>query len=143
MKKTDEFTESFQKLNLRIDEIEKMLQLLLLNDLVEDAENIVQISETNIDSKVRDLIFQFGLELVGFRNINEIETLVLGIPVKTKITIINLKWICSVIKSVYPNIEPVFMYKKVNGMQRKRILQENISFGVIGKELHVDKRRGI
>lgn len=140
MKLSNEYVDSIQKLNLRIDNIEKLLQLLLINDLVEDAESVIHASKPGLDSNVSDLIFQFGLEFEGFRNINGIEVLAVGIPDKAKITIKDLKQICSVTKSVYPDIEPVFMYKTINGMQRKRIMQENISFGVKSKELHVANR---
>ena len=137
MQLSNEYVDSIQKLNLRIDEIEKLIQLLLINSLVEDAESVIQKSKIEIDSNVNALITQFGLVLEGFRCINEIEVLSVAIPTKARISIKDIKQIYFIIKSAYPTIEPLFMYQSINGMQRKRIMQEKISFGVKGKELYV------
>ena len=59
------------------------------------------------------------------------------VPEKASITIRGLKQICSIIKSVYKEIEPLFIYKTLGNMQKKSILQENISYGVEKKELHL------
>lgn len=38
------------------------------------------------------------------------------------------------------NKELIFMFTSINGMQRKRIVQEGISFGVKGIEIHISCR---
>lgn len=137
MKSTSDCLDLIERLNIRIDDIEKLLQLLLINNLLDDAESVIKTSESSIDSDVSKTILKYGLEPEGFKNINDVEVFIIGVPDKTKITINDLIQICSVVKSVYPKTEPLFMYKTINGMQRKRILQENISFSVKGRELHV------
>lgn len=140
MKISNECIDAIKKLNLRIDDIEKLLKLLLINDLVEDTDSVLFSNDFNLDSDVRKIATQFGLEFEGARSINEIEVLIFGMPDKAKITIKDVKQIYLATKFAYPDVEPVFMYKTINGMQRKRIMQENISFGVEGKELHVINR---
>lgn len=140
MKISNEYIEEIQKLNLRIDDIEKLLQLLLINDLVEDTDSVITSYDSTLDSNVRELILQVGLEFEGARSINEIEVLIFGVPDKAKITIKDVKQIYIATKCAYSDVEPVFMYKTINGMQRKRLMQESISFGVEGKELHVINR---
>ena len=42
-----------------------------------------------------------------------------------------------IVNKVYPDAEPLFMYSRMNGMQRKSFLQNNISFGIKGKEIRL------
>ena len=142
LKISNEYVELIQKLNLRIDGIEKLLQLLLINDLVDDSEYILHETKVEVDSNLKTIIIQYGLEIEGFQSINEIEVFVINVPATIKISIKDLKQIHLMMKNNYPAIEPLFLYDSINGMQRKRILQENISFGVKGRELHVSCGEG-
>lgn len=137
MKPSNEIIDSIQKLHLRIDDIEKLLNLLLINNLIDGVENVIQDTIVEIDSDVETFITQFGLEIEGFLVINEIEVMSIIIPSNSKVSIKDLKKIYFFIKNAFPDKEPFFLYQTINGMQRKRLMQESISFGVIGKEMHV------
>ena len=76
-----------------------------------------------------------GLEFEGFNKINDIEVITLNIPEGSKITIKTVKQVQIIVNKVYPDAEPLFMYSRMNGMQRKSFLQNNISFGIKGKEI--------
>lgn len=129
-----------KKLDLRIDDIEKLLQLLLVNHLIDDAEQIIKVSDETIISNLQETLNRYGVECGGFKSINDIDVLIIEIPEDIKIKAKDLATICSEIKRDYTDKEPLLMFKSINGMQRKRILQEGISFGVQGKELHIASR---
>lgn len=138
MKRSNEYVESIQKLNLRIDEIEKLIRLLLINNLVDDATgSFVQTDEIKIDSKVQESIQRHHMMFDGYESIGEIEVIGIAIPKNVSISIRDLKDVYSVVKETYPNVEPLFKYQTINGMQRKKIFQENMSFSVKGKEIHI------
>lgn len=139
MKSSSEYVKLLKETNLRIDGIEKILQLLLVNNLIDDAATIVEVSEKCIEKTVSDVILKYGLEFKGNKIINGIEVIMLEVPERIRISIKELKEICFIVKQSASNIEPLFMYSKINGMQRKSIVQAGISFGVKGKELHVTK----
>lgn len=139
LKSSSDYVKSLKEINLRIDDIEKLLQLLLVNNLVDDVANIVKVSEKCIEKNVSDAILKYGLEFKGYKTINDIEVIILEIPERTRISIKELKEICFIVKQCTSNIEPLFMYSKINGMQRKSIVREGISFGIKGKEIHVTK----
>lgn len=136
---SSECLKSFKTINSRIDNIEKLLQLLLINCLIDDAEAVIEVSENLVEAVVGDIISKYGLEFKGYKIINNIKVIILEIPVKVRVSLKELKKICDLLRQQDPNNEPLFMYNKINGMQRKSIIQAGISFGVKGKELHVTK----
>ena len=44
------------------------------------------------------------------------------------------------LKKQFEHIVPVFEFKTMNGMQRKRFVEENISFQIKDKEIHICAR---
>lgn len=46
--------ESLKEINLRIKGIEKLLQLLLVNNLIDDVTSIINVSENCIDTNLND-----------------------------------------------------------------------------------------
>ena len=154
MELSDGCLELIQKLSLKIDDIEKVLQLLLANSMLDNIDETVNHlqtgtmiqheskvffweSERSINIEVSEMILSYGLEPKGFKSINGIEVLMIEVPEKASITIRGLKQICSIIKSVYKEIEPLFIYKTLGSMQKKSILLEDISYGVEKKELRL------
>ena len=129
--------ELFNKINIRFDDIEKLLQLLLVNNLIEDSNQIVRILDGDIDTELQNLIDKYGVKFGGFRTISDIEVLVVEVPEGIKLKAKELSNICFEIRHHYLDKEPLLMFRTINGMQRKRILQEGLSFGVYGKELHI------
>lgn len=133
----DEYKDIIQKLNVRLDSIEKLLNLLLISSLIEDIESIISLNDFILNIELKTLISKFGLKFQGIKRINEIKLLAFEIPDNRKISIKDLKHIYLKSKCIYTYIEPVFIYKSINGMHKKRIIQEKISFVVEGKEIHI------
>lgn len=137
---TKDTEEVLKGINTRFDDIEKLLKLSLINNLMEDTEQIVKHTDAKCSSELQNILNGMGVVFGGFSTIYDLEVVIMEIPEGTKLKIRDYSWLCSEIHSYYPDKEPLLMFKTINGMQRKRILQEEISFGVQGKELHVSKR---
>ncbi len=132
-----DYLELVKKLDSKINDVEKLIQLLLINNLIDDVEDTIDISKKCIDERVNEKILKNGLEFEGFNKINDIEVITLNIPEGSKITIKTVKQVQIIVNKVYPDAEPLFMYSRMNGMQRKSFLQNNISFGIKGKEIRL------
>lgn len=132
--------EIFNKLNDRFDDIEKLLQMLLVNELIDETEQIIKPTEIDVSSELQIHINRFAVKCGGFSTINDVQVIITEVPEGTKLKINDYCSLCSEIKTYYPDKEPLFIFKTINGMQRKRFMQEEISFGVQGKELHVFNR---
>lgn len=131
-------TELLGVINGRFDNLEKLLQLLLINNLVGDVNQSIQIIDETVDTRLNALLAMYGLSFGGFKSVYGMDILEVEIPDDIKLKVRELCLICADVRLIYPDKEPFFMFKSINGMQRKRVLQENISFGVKGKELHMN-----
>ena len=127
----------FNKLNDRFDDIEKLLQMLLVNELIEETEQIIESAEMVVPSELKILMSNFFLKYGELSTINDVQVFITEVPEGTKLKISDYRLFYSKIRSYYPDREPLFIFKTINGMQRKRFMQEEISFGVKGKEIHV------
>lgn len=87
------------------------------------------------------MLLKYGIKCGGYQRINDIGVIILEIPETIRVSIKELKKICCVIRNNNPDVEPLFIYNRINGMQRKSILQTDISFAVKGKELHIVKSK--
>lgn len=174
--------DSIALLNERLDSIEKILKMLVVNSLVDDInteidkqekiddvnteidkqkkiENInTEIdqqeknddSNTENDKKIEDikakLLIPFSLRWMLIKH----EMKLGEVKAEQDITFIFLEnegtrkykfkdydELNQKIKEKYQKIVPIFNFKKLNGMQRKRFLEENISFSVQDKEIHI------
>ena len=132
-----ECLKSLNMVNSKIDNMEKLLRLLLINSLIDDTEGFVEKTVNSVEQDVDEMILEYGLEYKGREIINGIEVMIVEIPMNVRISISELKKIRDLLRVQVANGEPVFVYNKINGMQRKSIMQAGISFGVKGKELHV------
>ena len=174
--------DSIALLNERLDSIEKILKMLVVNSLVDDInteidkqekiddvnteidkqekiENInTEIDEqeknddsnTENDKKIEDikakLLIPFSLRWMLIKH----EMKLGEVKAEQDITFIFLEnegtrkykfkdydELNQKIKEKYQKIVPIFNFNKLNGMQRKRFLEENISFSVQDKEIHI------
>ena len=105
-----DYLELVKKLDSKINDVEKLIQLLLINNLIDDVEDTIDISKKCIDERVNKEILKNGLEFEGFNKINDIEVITLNIPEGSKITIKTVKQVQIIVNKVYPDAEPLFMY---------------------------------
>lgn len=166
--------DSIALLNERLDSIEKILKMLVVNSLVDDINTEIDKQEKNDDvnteidkqeknddvnieidkqekidaikASVSQLLIPFSLR----RLLTKHEMKLGVVKVEQDITFMFLEnegtrkykfkdydELNQKIKEKYQKIVPIFNFKKLNGMQRKRFLEENISFSVQDKEIHI------
>ncbi|MGO5053946.1 hypothetical protein ACTQ6A_15795 [Lachnospiraceae bacterium LCP25S3_G4] len=137
MKKDNSFFESTNMLNKRLDNIESLLKLLLVNNLVDDLKNeCVQVS--NLSNESKKLITEYGFEVENQQEINGTIFTYITVPVNKKFSTKDILKIDSEVK-LY-EIKPIYLFENLNGMQRKKLIQEDISFCIIGRETHICER---
>lgn len=111
--------------------------MLLVEDLLNEVnENIID-EEENLDSHITEIFGQNGLSIGGQNIINGIRILFVMVTTDCKITVNKL---ISLKKEFYENNKSLllcFCFDVINGMQRKRLLEEQISFCVKNKEIHI------
>lgn len=127
-------------INNRFDGVERLLRLMLVNELLDEAEQVVKVVDEPLDSKLSVILGKYGVNFGGFKSIHDIEILIIDIPEGVKVKSKEIASMYSEISELYLDKEPLFMFDIINGMQKKRIMQEGISFGVKGKELHITCR---
>lgn len=136
MKAANEYVELMRELNFKIDDIEKMVKLLLVNDLIENAEEVF-VRDEELEPAVTKVVESCGMKIGKCKKISGIMTIDIIVPRIENVSIKNIMRVNRLLKEKYPFYEPLFVYENINGMQRKRIIQENISFCVKNKEVHI------
>lgn len=130
-----------KKLDIHIEEIEKMIKILLVNNLIDESICVANGDELLANEDVILALKKYNLQ-IGKENIIDGRKVVYFV-VLNKIEIKEIMYLHDLFMTLRPNIEPVFQFKKINGMQRKRMMQEKISYYVVGKELHIFSLRGV
>lgn len=68
---------------------------------------------------------------------------ILYVAVSNSIGIKDIMYLHDLFIEFQPDIEMAFQFEKINGMQRERMIQEKISYQVVGKELQIFSLRGV
>lgn len=132
----------------RINDVEKLLKLLVVNDLVDDIKDcIIQEDRlydseenlsivTNINRKLK----QYGLKISDVISIDGFSFFKIEVSNDLKIGIKEvLKINCDL--SEFEGVELIYYFNKINGMLRKRLVEEEISFCIADKELHICSKK--
>lgn len=121
----------------RLDSIEELLKILIANNLLDEVELTLQDKE---HKKIlnEDISAQLSLKgIIENEHYKALNKVIVELICERKITIRDImevrEWM---IKEMEGTI-PLFCFDKLNGMQRKRMLEEKISFKVKNKELHI------
>lgn len=121
----------------KVENSEKLLQLILANELIDqlEMEDCQKEKYINVTKEVKEILKLKKLES------NRIEKVLnrqcFFIDVTRGISIQDIKAICMVFYEYQTDFVPVFNYKKINGNQKKALLREHISFCVEGKEFYL------
>ena len=161
MKVTNEYVLELQQLNRRMDNIEKLMNMILLNDLIDDVEGVtakekntkkevlkkestrVRIAdikrdtEITIDPYLLKLLNHYNLDIGEQGRVCDINVVYILMPRHMGTAIGDVIYLNKKFKERYPEMEPVFKYETINGMHRKRLMKEKISFCVKGKEMRI------
>lgn len=141
MKLLDECIEEIKKVNFNVGELEKLIKLLLVNSLIDEATSLENQNKPEVNENIILALKKYNMKIGKLSIIEDFK--ILYIVVSNSVGIKDIIYLHDLCIKNQPDIEPVFQFKRINGMQRKRMMQEKISYQVIGKELHIFSLRGI
>ena len=123
----------------RLDAIEKLINLSLLSSVMDQMDKVcqqdgTQKSDQRID-EVKEILHQHAFEL----DKKEIHGDKVAVYIKSlyQVSISKVRLISVAVQNMDRDLIPVFLFERLNGNQRKRMLEERISFCVPNKELYI------
>ena len=127
----------------RINDIEKLLKLLVVNDIVDDIKDSIIKEENPFDSEyqlsmvsnIDRVLEDYGLIISDIISVDDFIFYKIEVPDDLKIGIKDVLEINFALVE-FGNVELLYYFNKLNGMLRKRLIEEDISFCITGKELH-------
>ena len=141
MKSLDECIAEIKRVDLHVEELEKLIKLILVNNLIDEATCLENHDKLEINENIISALEKYNLE-IGKQDMIE-DSKILYVVVSNSIGIKDIMYLHDLFIEFQPDIELVFQFEKINGMQRKRMIQEKISYHVVGKELHIFSLRGM
>lgn len=146
-------TQLVGELGKRIDDIEVLLKLLVVNDLVNDIRDNVsddtitdqqeEVNEKHDDNIIRDInriVKKYGVEVSDVAMFGKYKFYRVDVPDDIKFginDILNIKYELM----EYNKIELIYYFKRINGMLRQRLVDLEFSFYIINKELHLCSKK--
>lgn len=132
-----EFASFCAHIDERFDAMEKLLNLSLISSVINQMDADYP-TETKMDQKIEklsNLLRQYD----AFLDKKEIygDRIAIYIRGEEPFNIAKVRFIADAVNEFCFDFVPVFMFEKLNGMQRKRMLEERISFCVQSKELYI------
>lgn len=136
MKEIDE--ESIYK---RLDRIEELIKLLMVNSLIDDFK-IEQENNTNQNESfaairqktpqypkdIMDTLDLYCMKITRTDIINGFDAIFLSLDENVKYVMNDFLYIDEFIKNYNERYIPIFCFSSLNGMRRKRFVEENISY---------------
>lgn len=127
----------------KVQNSEKLLELLLANELIDSLEcqcvskeNDVDVYDSVVISKeVKRVLKKHKLKLGKRECFNEKKYQY--IIMKTGVRIRDIVDVCNVFYEYQNEMIPVFQYERINGNQKKALLKDRISFYIEEKEIHL------
>ena len=138
MENSGDITENMNQLNTNVQNLESMIKLLLVNSLIDSSSDIKHISA--ISEPVQHEMSRLGFDLGPVYNSTDVTLQSIIVP--NNVSFKDIRKIYDMFCLFHPEVEPVFQFSKLNGMRRKRLLEEEISFHVINKEFHAFSLKG-
>ena len=123
----------------RLDAIEKLINISLLSSVMDQMDKVcqqdgMQKSDQQID-ELKEILHQHAFKL----DKNEIHGDKVAVYIKSldQVSISKVRRMSVAVQRMDRDLIPVFLFERLNGNQRKRMLEERISFCVPNKELYI------
>ena len=84
---------------------------------------------------LKDVLYEYYFE-VGKEERHGDKTLIY-LKCLRQINIPTVRWIYTLIRNIGQDLIPIFLFEKVNWNQRKKMLEDRISFCVLNKEIYI------
>ena len=122
-------------LDARLDQIEEMLRLLLLGNVMNQMDDVE--GEGHIEEEDDLTKFLSNYDFSTYKREAFGDNIAIYIMMNNKPKMKDIREARSLFHSHFINVIPVFVFDKINGMQKKKMEEEKISFYVIGREVHI------
>ena len=136
-KTLSELAKTIEKQSERIGSIEKLLKMMIVNGLIREIDESICDSFQKVDSQIEDLLLDEGVNVGNFFLINGKKILSIQVPEELTMTVSKVIGIQERCKSMDKTLDICFFFKTLHGIQRKRFLEEHISFCIDGEEIHI------
>ena len=122
----------------RLNGIEKVLKMLVVNSLVDDIDKErMQLDRNEEFNKIVDFLSQYKLTIGRTDETNGFTLVYVFTNTKQKFKTKDYLLINQKLVNTFEHVVPVFGFDTLNGMQRKRFIEESISFQITGKETFI------
>ena len=139
MKREDKTEQALERIKQRLDGIEKMLTMLLMSDVISEYADGVCL---DITDEVKAILAAHGFEVVRTEPYGDKAAVyVKASEQRERVTLAGVMAVMRKVQERYRNLILVFIMNRVNGNQRKRLLEENISFVVDGEITYISGQR--
>lgn len=128
---------SNEKIYERLDTVEELLKMLVVNSLVDDLKESAIKPDQILTIEARELLKSYDMNVIKSEKTGGFTFVYIEMGNKYKYKITDYIMINDYIKSKQEDLVPVFQFKIMNGMQRKRFIEENISFIIYEKETYI------
>ncbi len=119
----------------RLDSIEKLLKMLLANSLVDRLDNEIFLKNNpEINMEMKELLKKYGMIITDVESKNGF--ILVYIETDKSLKLNDYQTLKYKIENNFRMV-PVFTFQSLNGMQRKRFIEENISFCIREKEIYI------
>lgn len=125
-------------LNQRLDDLEELLRISVVQRVIEDAQGAEDTAWLQARPQGRALLAELeecGLTCTKVFSFGGATCLML--TAEGQLTISWIRALNAWMAENYPDHIPVYCFQRINGALKKRLREENISFCLEGRELHV------
>lgn len=126
-----------EKQNDRIAGIERLLKITLVDNILRDINEISSIGECGINEEFLEMTSRHGLIAGKLEIQNGIRVQNITVPKGCKISVSKMIDLRNCFISDAKGLVVCFQFESLNGMQRKRLLVEQVSFCVKSREIHI------
>ena len=125
----------------RLSSIEEVLKMLVVNSLINDIDKErVQQDRYELNeefNEIVDFLSQYKLAIGRTDETNGFTLVYVFTNPKQKFKTKDYLLINQKLVNTFEHVVPVFCFDTLNGMQRKRFIEESISFQITGKETFI------
>lgn len=129
--------ELIEKQATRIESIEQLLKMLLIDNMLNEIDEVQPIDNEKSDSWITEIIIQKGLTPEGYDTINDMDVFYVRVSPDCKVPVKKLIDLKNECYEKDASLLLCFCFDFINGMKRKRLLEEQISFCVKDREVHI------
>lgn len=118
----------------KFDSLEALLKLNLVGNLINNIDDIL-ISNDTVSEELIEILDIYSLKMVYYDLYDEKK--IIFVQAQENFSVNEMQKIDGQIKNLFPGNSIVFLFEKINGMKKKKMLENKLSFLVDKKEIHI------